>query len=145
MLQMVTEKEKEFILSKAADSLNEGMKNEIAISQEKAEAIISPVLSSGANYVVLRNEEGSLTGWALLGENHDYISDKKVGFIFDLHVLPEHRGKGLSKILIKECIKEIKNKGYNEVRLNVYASNFAKEIYLKLGFSELQSIMYLNI
>ena len=145
MLQMATEKEKDFILSKAADSLNEGINKENAISQEKAEAIISPVLNSGANYVVLRNEEGSLTGWALLGENRDYISDKKVGFIFDLHVLPEHRGKGLSKILIKECIKELKSKGYNEVRLNVYASNFAKEIYLKLGFSELQTIMHLNI
>ncbi|MBU9711566.1 GNAT family N-acetyltransferase [Evansella tamaricis] len=145
MLHQATEMEKEFILTKAADSLNEGMNKKPGISKEKAEELLTSVLNSGAYYLVHCNEEEEIQGWALIGENMDYISEKKVGFIFDLHVLTEHRGKGLSKVLIKESVNELKNKGYSEVRLNVYASNFAKDVYKRLGFSELQSIMYLKV
>ncbi|MDE5413354.1 GNAT family N-acetyltransferase [Alkalihalobacterium chitinilyticum] len=55
------------------------------------------VLSSGAYYVVLRNKNGSLKGWALIGENIDYMTEKRAGFIYELYLLPEFRGAGLGK------------------------------------------------
>jgi ribosomal protein S18 acetylase RimI-like enzyme len=81
----------------------------------------------------------------LLGENTDYFSGKKHGFIYDIFVLPQFRGKGISKEFIKEGICTLKKSGYEEVRLNVFATNYAKEIYKKLGFKDLNSIMTLSI
>ena len=40
-------------------------------------------------------------------------------------------------------IKELKEK-YSEIRLNVYAENFAKEMYKDFGFVERQVIMSLK-
>ncbi|MEB1808562.1 MAG: GNAT family N-acetyltransferase [Bacillaceae bacterium] len=144
MLHKATAEEIEFILTKAADSANEAMQLNDPISQEQAKSLLLSILSSGAYYVVLRNEKGSLTAWALIGENIDYITEKRVGFIYELYLLPEYRGAGLGKKLIKETVKELKQQGYDEVRLNVYSKNFAKELYEKLGFNELQSIMYIK-
>ncbi|WP_373323125.1 GNAT family N-acetyltransferase [Alkalihalobacterium chitinilyticum] len=50
----------------------------------------------------------------------------------------------MRKKLIKETVKELERQGYDEVRLNVYAKNFAKKLYENLGFNELQSIMYIK-
>lgn len=144
MLHKATAEEIEFILTKAGDSANEAMQSNDPISQVKAKSFLLNVLSSGGYYVVLRNEKGSLTGWALIGENIDFITEKKAGFIYELYLLPEYRGAGLGKILIKETVKELDRQGYEEVRLNVYSINFAKKLYEKLGFTELQSIMYIK-
>lgn len=46
-----------------------------------------------------------------------------------------------SKKLVEEGIQYLKQKGYDEVRLNVFDSNFAKEIYAKIGFEPLQTVM----
>ncbi|WP_216827533.1 GNAT family N-acetyltransferase [Alkalihalobacterium elongatum] len=141
MLDKATAEEIEYILTKAAKSANEAMQGIGPISLVKAKSLMLSLLSSGAYYVVLRNEKGSLTGWALIGENIDYITEKKAGFIYELYILPEYRGAGFGKKLINETVKELERKGYDEVRLNVYSTNFAKKLYEKLGFTELQSIM----
>ncbi|MFC6040001.1 GNAT family N-acetyltransferase [Paenisporosarcina macmurdoensis] len=96
--------------------------------------------------LVYRNTDSSIAGWILLGENTDYFSDKKFGFIYDVYVLPEYRGRGISKEFIQEGISTLKTSGFEEVvRLNVFATNYAKEIYKKVGFKDLNSIMTLSI
>jgi ribosomal protein S18 acetylase RimI-like enzyme len=144
MLQKATEQEKEYFLSKAQDSANEGGPKNAKISKEKAEMLLKSVIDSGGYYLVHKDKSGTLTGWILVGHNIDYLTNKKTGFLFDLYVLPEHRGKGISKTLIKGSIEDLKSRGFDEVRLNVFVTNFAKEIYKKLGFSELNSIMYIK-
>lgn len=115
------------------------------ISEEKASQMFKGILDRGGYYLVDRNEDDSLSGWILLGENNDYFTDKKHGFIYDVYVLPQYRGKGISKKLLNEGKAEFKKQGYEEVRLNVFASNFAKEIYKNLGYKELNSIMVANV
>ncbi|WP_096187130.1 GNAT family N-acetyltransferase [Evansella halocellulosilytica] len=145
MLHLATDEERALILSKVADSANEGMANgSNIITQEKAEFIISSLLIMGAQYMVLRDHDGSMIGWTLIGENIDYMTDHRFGFIYDVFIFPEYRGNGLSKVLVKEAVKDLKNQGYKEVRLNVFEDNFAKEIYKKLGFIEVQSMMKMN-
>ena len=143
MIELATEKDKEFILTKAAESASEGAQQ--ALSAEKANKMFDSILNKGGFYLVYRNADSSIAGWILLGENTDYFSDKKFGFIYDIYVLPEYRGRGISKEFIKEGISILKKSGFDEVRLNVFATNHAKEIYKKLGFKDLNSIMALSI
>lgn len=143
MIELATEKDQEFILTKVAESASEGAQQ--AISAEKANEMFDVILNKGGFYLVYRNEDSSIAGWILLGESTDYFSDKKFGFIYDIYVLQELRGRGISKELIKEGITTLKKSGFDEVRLNVFATNYAKDIYKKLGFKYLNSIMALSI
>lgn len=130
------------ILKYAAQSLFEGTRGKCQLSIEKAFEITKPILEKGAYYLVIK-EENKVLGWILIGENVDYFSREKLGFIYELYVFPEYRGRGLSRELMEAGIKELKEK-YLEIRLNVYAGNFAKEIYEGFGFVERQVIMSLK-
>ena len=143
MIEIATEKDIKFIATRAAESASEGAQQ--PLSAEKANSMFESIVYKGGYYLVYRNADSSIAGWILLGENTDYFSDEKFGFIYDIYVLPEYRGRGISKIFIKEGINTLKNSGYEEVRLNVFATNHAKEIYKKLGFKDLNSIMTLAI
>lgn len=139
MITQATKEEVEFILSHAVSSTYDATQMEI--SEEKAVAMLQGVLDKGGFYLIAKEEDGTITGWILLGKNTDYFTDQTYGFIYEIYVLPEHRGKGLSKLLINEGNAYWKSQGFDEVRLNVFASNFAKEIYRKMGFEEVNFIM----
>ncbi|EEK79291.1 GNAT family N-acetyltransferase [Bacillus cereus] len=130
------------ILKYAAQSLFEGTRGNCQLSIEKAFEITKPILEKGAYYLVVK-EENKVLGWILIGESVDYFSREKLGFIYELYVFPGYRGRGLSRELMEVGIKELKEK-YLEIRLNVYAGNFAKEIYEDFGFVERQVIMSLK-
>jgi len=52
-------------------------------------------------------------------------------------ILPSHQGRGLSKILLKESLQFVREKGY-QVKLEVHQSNTrAIELYKKAGFKYL--------
>ena len=138
MITKATKEEVEFILSHAVSSTYDA--TQLEISEEKAVAMFQNILDKGGYYLVEKEEE-NIRGWIMLGENTDYFTDNKFGFIYEIYVMPEHRGKGISKLLITEGNSILKEQGYSEVRLNVYASNFAKEIYKKMGFQEVNFIM----
>ncbi|MGE7979602.1 N-acetyltransferase family protein [Psychrobacillus sp. NPDC093200] len=139
MITQATKEEVEYIISHAVSSTYDATQMEI--SEEKAVAMLQGVLDKGGFYLIAKEEDGTITGWILLGKNTDYFTDQTYGFIYEIYVLPEHRGKGLSKLLINEGNAYWKSQGYDEVRLNVFASNFAKEIYKKMGFEEVNFIM----
>jgi len=52
-------------------------------------------------------------------------------------------GKDYQEKLMEAGIKELQ-KNYSEIRLNVFAGNFAKEMYEQFGFVERQVIMTLK-
>ncbi len=143
MITQATKEEVEYILSHAVNSTYDA--TQIEISEEKAVAMLQGVLDKGGFYLIAKEEDGTITGWILLGKNTDYFTDQTYGFIYEIYVLPEHRGKGLSKLLINEGNAYWKSQGFDEVRLNVFASNFAKEIYRKMGFEEVNFIMKVKL
>lgn len=143
MIERATVQDKEFIFSEVTNSIREGTQQ--LLTEEKAFSLFEGILNKGGYYLVYRNANRSLAGWVLLGENIDYFSEMKHGFIYDIYVLPQYRGKGLSKEILRVGINTLKEQGYDEVRLNVYASNHAKNIYKNLGFQDLNTIMTLSI
>jgi ribosomal protein S18 acetylase RimI-like enzyme len=57
-----------------------------------------------------------------------------------------YRGKGYSKLLMEEAIKEFKNSGYSDVRLNVYAHNQkAMKLYEQMGFKDVSKFMKISL
>jgi ribosomal protein S18 acetylase RimI-like enzyme len=73
-------------------------------------------------------------GWILIGGSKDQFSNKTIGFIYELFVLDEYRGKGISKQLINTAVEQFKQEGYSEIRLSVFEGNKAIKLYENLGF-----------
>ncbi len=63
------------------------------LSTEKAIEITRPIVEKGAYYLVVK-EENNVMGWILIGENTDYFSHEKLGFIYELYVFQSTAGKG---------------------------------------------------
>src|SRR5699024_4751002 len=90
---------------------------EVRPTNEKIKSLIEPLLEKGSYYLVAI-EEGKLMGWILIGESIDQFTDKMNGFIYELFVLEEFRGSGVSKQLLRTAIDELRENGYPEVRLS---------------------------
>ncbi|HDR7517902.1 GNAT family N-acetyltransferase [Bacillus mobilis] len=142
MIEKANQEETDEIIQYAAQSLFEGTRGNCQLNTEKAIEITRPIVENGAYYLVVK-EVNKVMGWVLIGENTDYFSHEQIGFIYELYVLSEYRGKGLSRKLMEAGIKELQ-KSYSEIRLNVFTGNFAKEMYEEFGFVERQVIMTLK-
>ena len=59
-------------------------------------------------------------GWILLGKSKYEFTEKVNGFIYELFVLENFRGQGISKRLLKTGIDQLKQDGYSEVRLSAF-------------------------
>ncbi|MCK6256221.1 GNAT family N-acetyltransferase [Fictibacillus sp. KIGAM418] len=140
MIEQANREETAYILSNAALSANEGLQGTGVLTQEKAEHMLTAIMEKGAYHLVYKDRD-KVGGWIMIGHNTDYFTEKEIGFIYDVYILPDYRGRGLSKKLVEAGISELKEKGYEEVRLNVFDANFAKGIYEKMGFEPLQTIM----
>lgn len=80
------------------------------------------------SYYLIATEDDVLMGWILIGTSKDQFTDKKNGFIYELFILEEFRGNGISKRLMTTGIDHLKQAGYSEV------GNQAIKLYEKLGF-----------
>ncbi|MFC0298472.1 GNAT family N-acetyltransferase [Geobacillus jurassicus] len=132
------------ILSLAPQALLDGTLGEAKPSDEKAKQLIEPLLQKGSYYLIA-TEGDHLMGWILIGTRKDPFTEKIYGFIYELFVLEEFRGKGIAKQLIKTGIEHLKQDGYSEVRLSVYAGNPAIKLYETLGFKHKTITMSMNM
>lgn len=82
MLEKANREETNEILQYAAQSLFEGTRGNCRLSIEKAIEITKPIVEKGAYYLVIK-EEKKVIGWVLIGENTDYFSREKLGFIYE--------------------------------------------------------------
>lgn len=101
---------------------------------EKIEQLVQLLLKKGSYYLIAI-EDDKLMGWILLGASKDQFTDKMNGFIYELYVIEEFRGKGISKQLMRTAINHLRQAGYSEVRLSAYAKNQAIKLYEKMGFN----------
>lgn len=122
------------VFSLSPQAVFDGTLGKVKPSNEKIEQLIEPLLQKGSYYLIAI-ENDRLMGWILIGTSKDQFTDKMNGFIYELFVLEEFRGNGISKQLMKSGIDHLKQDGYSEVRLSAFAGNQAIKLYEKLGFS----------
>ncbi|PWU68259.1 GNAT family N-acetyltransferase [Gracilibacillus dipsosauri] len=132
------------ILSLAPQALFDGTLGEANPSDEKVKQLVEPLLKKGSYYLIA-TEGNNLMGWILIGTSKDQFTEKICGFIYELYVLDEFRGNGISKQLMETGIDHFKQDGYSEVRLSVYAGNQANKLYEKLGFKNRTITMSMTI
>ncbi|MDY0407434.1 GNAT family N-acetyltransferase [Virgibacillus soli] len=126
--------ELEKIMLLSPQALFDGTLGEVRPTIEKIKSLIEPLLEKGSYYLIAI-EEGKLLGWILIGASREQFTDKMNGFIYELFVLEEFRGKGISKRLLRTAVDELRQNGYSEVRLSAYAGNQAIKLYEKMGFT----------
>ena len=127
------EVEIEKIISLSPQAIFEGTLGEAEPTIEKTKQLVESLLKKGSYYLI-STENNVITGWILLGGSKDQFSDKTLEFIYELFVIEECRGKGISKQLIKTGVEQLKQEGYSEIRLSVFEGNQAIKIYENLGF-----------
>ncbi|RLJ34103.1 ribosomal protein S18 acetylase RimI-like enzyme [Chryseobacterium sp. 7] len=97
----------------------------------------SLMVSSDATVIVAEeNNEIIASGYALIKKaEKNYYQFKEYAYLGFMYVKPEHRGKGINKVITNELIAWAKSRGVTEVRLEVYAQNeSAIKAYEKAGF-----------
>lgn len=132
------------IISLSPQAVFDGTLGEVRPTNQKIEQLIEQLLKKG-NYYLIAIENDKLMGWILIGTSKDQFTDKINGFIYELFVLEEFRGKGISKMLMRTGIDYLKQDGYSEVRLSAFAGNQAIKLYEKLGFNIRTITMSLSI
>ncbi|MEM5017924.1 GNAT family N-acetyltransferase [Metabacillus indicus] len=128
-----SELEVEKILELSPQAIFEGTLGEVEPTIEKAKQLVESLLKKDCYYLI-STENSNLMGWILIGGSKDQFSNKTIGFIYELFVLDEYRGKGISKQLINTAVEQLKQEGYLEIRLNVFEGNKAIKLYENLGF-----------
>ena len=93
-------------------------------------------------YVAQVGNDDRIAGYVWFGVSQRPFSDTQIGWIYDILVLPEHRGRGVGEALLKHALKVSKEKGFAQTGLMVNAKNKAAwSLYEKLGFQTEYRIM----
>ncbi|MEM0021379.1 MAG: ribosomal protein S18-alanine N-acetyltransferase [Fervidicoccaceae archaeon] len=68
-------------------------------------------------------------------------ADEDEGSIVSIAISPNHRGKGIGRMLMEAVEKEMKERGVRKIKLEVSNLNFkARRLYEKLGYREISRI-----
>lgn len=96
--------------------------------------------------IVEENNEIVASGYARIKKTENsYSNFERYAYLGFMYVKPEHRGKGINKLILDELISWSKDKGISEIRLDVYDQNeSAVKAYEKAGFEPLLLTMRLK-
>jgi ribosomal protein S18 acetylase RimI-like enzyme len=143
-IRRATYEETQRILNYHLEVLKEATMGYVKPSREKAIEMMTPFLNGGGYYLV-RVKNNAIQGWVGLGRIIDQNTDEVVGFINEMYVLPAYRKQGAAKKLCRAAFIKLRAEGFKKVQLNVYAGNHAKQLYEKLGFKDVSTLMSKNL
>lgn len=83
------------------------------------------------------DEGKELLGWAYLYIMHNDLHEEPFGFLENVFVKEEHRGRGIGKKLIESVINEAKRQNcYKLVGTSRYERPEVHAMYIKIGFKD---------
>lgn len=119
------------------DELNESELKDVDRAKRVFAGRLEHLFRREGNEVFVASVDGGsdIAGYVWFGVSERPFSDIKVGWIYDLLVLPEHRGKGAGEALLKHALEVSRKRGFELTGLMVRANNkVACSLYEKLGF-----------
>jgi len=85
---------------------------------------------------VAEDDAGRFLGYIIVGEVGLVYSPRPVGFVLDLWVKPEHRGRGVASFLLNRAFAWCRLRGYSKLKLEVATDNAeARALYERAGFT----------
>lgn len=139
-IRRATEIETMDIIKQAVDVMKEATMGFLEPTEEIAMGMLSPFLADGGYFLVFA-EQNAVAGWIGVCQTSDPFSEEMTGFIYEIYVLPDKRGRGIAEMLCHEAFELLKADGCSKVQLNVFMGNRAQELYRKLGFVNVATLM----
>ena len=86
------------------------------------------------DYCLVADVKGEVVGavWVRIMNDYGHLDDDTPSFA--ISVVREWRGMGIGTDLMKEMLAYLKRNGYRQASLSVQKTNFAADLYRKLGF-----------
>ncbi len=83
---------------------------------------------------VAETADHEMLGYLIVGES-GFLTPESHGFIYDIWVVPGHRGKGVGKFLLGWAVDWARRRGHRKIKLEVSETNArARHVYESLGF-----------
>ena len=96
----------------------------------------------GSRIFVAEDEDHSFLGYLFVGESGNMMTGETYGFIYDIYVKEEFRGKGIGTMLMEKAENYCREKKYPRLSLMVSADNQrAVNLYAKMGLKPEQTYM----
>lgn len=128
---------KKLSVEELPDELNELERKDAGRAKKVFAERMEDQLRMGGNEIYVATVDGGsgVAGYVWFGVAERPFSDMKVGWIYDLFVVPEHRGKGVGEALLKRALEASRRRGFALAGLMVRANNkVAYSLYEKRGF-----------
>ena len=109
---------------------------------------IEELINSEHSELVVAELHGKLiaSGYARIEDSKHYLVHRKHAYCGFMYVVPEHRGKGLNKEILKILKIWALSGGITELRLDVYEDNLpAINAYQRAGFTKYLAHMRMDI
>ncbi len=109
---------------------------------------LKTMLTASHVYLVVAELDSKIiaSGYARIEESKAYVKHEQYAYLGFMYVLPEHRGKGINKLIIDELKTWTASQGLTEIRLDVYYENeSAIKAYEKIGFKKHMIEMRFNM
>lgn len=98
--------------------------------------------------VLVADDDGNVIGYAYAAvEGHDYMALRgPAGVLHDVIVDPEHRGRGVGRLLLDAALEFVRSRGGPRVVLSTAARNeAAQRIFASMGFRRTMIEMTLEL
>ncbi len=111
-------------------------------SKHMEEVFEKAAKQKGSEIYVAEDENHAFLGYLFVGESYNIMTGQTYGFIYDIFVKEEFRGKGIGKTLMEKAETHCREKGYQRLALMVSAANeHAISLYRKMGLKPEQIYM----
>lgn len=142
-------KEIDEVISIAVDTIDESTGWQIKAEQLDKEHLNKALrdIINNESVVLCAFDDQKLAGFVIFGPSGQSIfTEERTGFIYDLYVMPNYRGRGVAQKLIADCYKLTEEMGFKTIALNVFSKNKpARKLYEKLGFKEYTMVLRKDI
>ena len=128
---------KKLSVEELPDELNEIERKDAGRAKRVFAERMDDQLRVGGNeiYVAMVDGSAEIAGYVWFGVAERPFSDMKVGWVYDLFVVPGHRGRGVGEALLRRALDVSRKRGFELTGLMVRANNkVAYSLYEKLGF-----------
>jgi GNAT superfamily N-acetyltransferase len=84
---------------------------------------------------IAEDERYEYVGHLIVGQTRGTISGLSFGYVYDVFVEEEFRGKGVGKLLLEKAEDYCRKKGHSRIALSVSATNnSAMKLYSRIGY-----------